>query len=711
MYGIYTIGGDEPDYENFNDAVLDITARGISDSVTFYVRPGMYSEQITIPSIDGTSESKWVTFTSDPSKSDTAVLSYTDNEDNYVINLQGATYINIQNLKLISEGYSNYESTYGRVITMSDCYYINIRNNRIIGVNDPVYLSDDNAVIFAQNSFNQFVTFDGNRIEKGSYGIFFIGFGLGDDLILGTNISNNRVSGFYGTGMVLKYLGNPLICGNKVSDPASLAYDPVGIDLSYAQDGFRMEKNQVDIQSANGDIYGIWLKHCDNSDGVRGLMANNFISVSVGNGNTSGLSMFHCVDVDVFYNSINLYGNGTGYSSCFEMDCFNSGIMFENEIFNNILSNTADGLGINYSESCNNNNYVDDCNYNAFNISGTKIASFNGSDCTNLYSWQQASGFDANSIVTDPEFYSETNLHLTGFCVVGKATAMEYIVDEDIDGDIRDIMTPDIGADEFEIPAADYDLSIYLWDIFIKPFDVSTYAGEPVTVTLMNDGIYPMSNTEVSYQVDEGDWVTETVSATIEPWDFYDYTFAEMVDLSSPGSYEIVAKLSNPQDQNPLNDYDTITVIVEPQPYCEWIYWMGCEWMYNLETVELNTLTNQWSGCSDMGFGDYTYLSTDLEQGEAYQLTIQTGADDMYVSVWIDFDDDRVFNDTNEKLVTDLYCEFGWTDYTANLLVPVSAYPSSHRMRVRSVYGISGFNACDEYSYGEAEDYSVNITS
>nr|NQU92698.1 hypothetical protein [Bacteroidota bacterium] len=191
MYGIYTIGGDEPDYENFNDAVADITTRGISDSVTFYVRPGIYSEQITISSIDGTSESKWITFMGDPSRSDTAVITYTDNEDNYVINLQGATYINIQNLKLISEGYSNYESTYGRVITLSDCYYINIRNNRIIGVNDPVYLSDENAVIFAQNSLNQFVTFNGNEIEKGSYGIFFIGYGLGDDLILGTNISNN----------------------------------------------------------------------------------------------------------------------------------------------------------------------------------------------------------------------------------------------------------------------------------------------------------------------------------------------------------------------------------------------------------------------------------------------------------------------------------------------------------------------------------------
>jgi hypothetical protein len=197
MFGFYTIGGDAPDFDNFNDAIDALIDRGISDSVVFYARPGMYYEQFTIPDIEGVSASKQITFTTDPSKSDTATITYTSNTDNYVINLENASYINIQNLKIISEGYTNYQSTYGNVIILSNSNNINIQNNRIIGSADPSYISSDNALIYA-NASTQIanISIYNNIIENGSYGIYLIGWGEGDDSNPGIEISNNQLQDF-----------------------------------------------------------------------------------------------------------------------------------------------------------------------------------------------------------------------------------------------------------------------------------------------------------------------------------------------------------------------------------------------------------------------------------------------------------------------------------------------------------------------------------
>nr|NQU91689.1 hypothetical protein [Bacteroidota bacterium] len=711
MYGIYTVGGDDPDFEDLNVALDALDERGISDNVSLHLRPGVYWDPFVIPAIEGSSEEKRVTFTSDPNFSDTAQVSNSSINENFVFAFEGASYVTINGLKIRSYGITNYESTYARCLAFSNSHDIIIENNLIQGVNGPGNISPDNALVYANNGANHDILIRNNSLLYGSYGIYYIGSGTGDDADWDVEISGNQVLDFYSIGVYVNYVGNPIISSNIITGINSTEAFHIGIEMAYIQSGFRIDKNQIALQPSSHDMFGIRLKYCDNSLGERGLLANNFISLNAGEDFAVGIYLRQCAKTDVFYNSINVYGVEEEYSSCIELSCFDEGIQFNNNILNNIFSNTSGGLAIYYSEQCYENLYLDECDFNSFYVTGPQIAHFNGAEYSSLSQWQQLSGFDSNSIETDPEFADEINLHTYCPFLDGKATPVEFVVDDDIDGDARDMMMPDIGADEFDIPAADYDLSIYLHDMFFAPPMDLLSDEEYITVSLTNEGFYPMSNTSVSYQINGGDWITEMVSESIEPWNFYDYTFSQTADMSVPGYYEIIAKLSNPQDQNPLNDYDTLNIYVEPEPYCEWLYMMGCDWMYDLETVKLNTLNNEWSGCSDMGFGDYTYLSTDLEQGENYALTIQTGSDNMYVSVWIDFDNDHIFNDTDEKLVTDLYCEFGWFDYTANVEVPVSAYPGTHRMRVRSVYMQSGFNACDEYEYGEAEDYSVNITS
>ena len=65
--------------------------------------------------------------------------------------------------------------------------------------------------------------------------------------------------------------------------------------------------------------------------------------------------------------------------------------------------------------------------------------------------WQTATGKDANSIAANPQFVSATDLHIN---TSGGATPIEnvgspiVVVTNDVDGDLRNPTTPDIGADE-----------------------------------------------------------------------------------------------------------------------------------------------------------------------------------------------------------------------------------------------------------------------
>jgi len=76
--------------------------------------------------------------------------------------------------------------------------------------------------------------------------------------------------------------------------------------------------------------------------------------------------------------------------------------------------------------------------------------------------------------------------------------------------------------------------------------------------------------------------------------------------------------------------------------------------------------------------------------------------------MWIDFNDDYIFDDS-EKVVADLYCYAPFTNYSTSLDVNSLAPLGDHRMRLRAVEYLTGFDACSEYFAGEVEDYTAEI--
>ena len=67
-----------------------------------------------------------------------------------------------------------------------------------------------------------------------------------------------------------------------------------------------------------------------------------------------------------------------------------------------------------------------------------------------LAAWRTVSFQDANSISADPQFLSPTDLHInTAFNNVGDKGFPVAGITADIDGDVRNVATPDIGIDEY----------------------------------------------------------------------------------------------------------------------------------------------------------------------------------------------------------------------------------------------------------------------
>ena len=136
-----------------------------------------------------------------------------------------------------------------------------------------------------------------------------------------------------------------------------------------------------------------------------------------------------------------------------------------------------------------------------------------------------------------------------------------------------------------------------------------------------------------------------------------------------------------------------------------------------INKVELNTINNT-SACSVGGYGNYLSTSTNLIKGNQYSITVtpdiltQTGSafTNDEIAVWIDYNNDSDFLDAGEQ-VGYVLVGTGWSN-VFTFTVPTSAVSSAVRMRVRISYSTDGaIVPCGQSTYGEVEDYTVNITT
>jgi PKD repeat protein len=177
------------------------------------------------------------------------------------------------------------------------------------------------------------------------------------------------------------------------------------------------------------------------------------------------------------------------------------------------------------------------------------------------------------------------------------------------------------------------------------------------------------------------------------------------VQFSAAGSYSVtlVATNSFGSDSEIKTNYITVA------PYCIPAYTTGTSAGDYITLVQLGSINNA-TGASAAPY--YTYfnsLSTDMARSSSNTVTLSAGSyyANNNITVWIDFNQNGVF-ETDEKLGNVLLSAAPATA-TITFTIPLSAALGTTRMRVREVYAFSDIDPCLTYSYGETEDYNVNI--
>jgi hypothetical protein len=224
-----------------------------------------------------------------------------------------------------------------------------------------------------------------------------------------------------------------------------------------------------------------------------------------------------------------------------------------------------------------------------------------------------------------------------------------------------------------------------------------------------------------------------TYSETLPTYGVYSYTVTAVYEEgNSVPAGPVVVEWSNPTlVLNPTSLYneqypstqETVTLRVEntgegtlaysfpeydnstsraPLAYCAASG--GCD--EYIGSVQFGTINNS-TGCDE--YADYTSISTELEKGETYPITItnpQPYSTDI-AGVWIDWNKNESFDDAGEFFTT---TSAGGATFTANITVPADAATGATRMRVRLQYG-GTLASCGTTSFGEVEDYTVVVAN
>ncbi|MCD4734591.1 MAG: hypothetical protein K8R53_00980, partial [Bacteroidales bacterium] len=310
LYGEYTVGGNSPDFNSLSQVVSALNLRGITDNVTFNLRPGSFYEQFELGQVGGVDPTRKILFRTEPNEADTAEIVFASHEGNFVIQLNNASYVILENLKLISPGFTNYQSTYGRVLEITgNSNHILVQNCLIEGTDEQIYICDDNALIYCGSDFCYDVTIQDNTLKNGSYGILLSGGAGGDDAIYNLEIINNNIIDFFYKGIDLEYVTDPLINYNTLSYTSSNVTQSMGINLEYCEDGLTVNGNQIIMQPTQNVGFGIYLYFVNVGSESRGSVSNNFISINADGKPCYGLQHSFTEKTDVYYNSINIYGS------------------------------------------------------------------------------------------------------------------------------------------------------------------------------------------------------------------------------------------------------------------------------------------------------------------------------------------------------------------------------------------------------------------
>ncbi len=211
----------------------------------------------------------------------------------------------------------------------------------------------------------------------------------------------------------------------------------------------------------------------------------------------------------------------------------------------------------------------------------------------------------------------------------------EYLGNDTLVKDVTHMFPNDIGVSAISAPVSGNGLT----------------DDEDITISIENFGTSDQSNFDVSYNLDDN-VVTEQVMENLEAFGSLSYTFSQTGNFSAIGHHNLSSYTSLPDDSD--RDNDTTDVVItknmcEPEANCT-----GGDGFYLFKVGTIDNATD----CSPNGYGDYTALVTELANNSVNDLEVTTHYGDQYIMVWIDFNDNFVFENDEIVVNSDKDLEF-----------------------------------------------------
>lgn len=434
LSGIKTIGGTTPDYADFATAMADVNTFGLCGAVTFDIRDGIYNEQIDLTSVPSDATNN-ITFRSENGDAALVTLSFSPTAavENFVVNLNNTDYVTFEDLTLENAG-----ASYGRVVTVSGGSDYNTFENCHLLAGATTSTSDVYAAIYSFNGLDNGNVFMNNIVEGGSYGAYWRGTGT-TSIESGTVFDGNTFLDNYYYGARFDYQDAPVLVNNTMMGESTYTGSRFAMYINYCDNGFTATGNTISGTVTSGWRYGMYMLNNDGNTASHSTVANNMIQVGQ-DGNTGtfyGMYISNSGYMDIEHNS-SFISSGGASSRAFYGTSGGANTL-TNNMFVNYTAGYAIYLASNYT--------IVASDYNLFHSPSGNLG-YIGSNQATLADWQAAFGADANSIDMDPMFYSTYDLHVCNSLVKGQGTPLANIT-MDIDGQMRDAVAPDMGADEF----------------------------------------------------------------------------------------------------------------------------------------------------------------------------------------------------------------------------------------------------------------------
>ncbi|MBL7719898.1 MAG: hypothetical protein JNL72_13755 [Flavipsychrobacter sp.] len=463
LSGNYTInsavitGGTN--FQSFNDFASAL-ACGISGPVvaTVVSGSGPYNEQVTFPQVSGASATNTITINGN---GETINYSSANTNERAGIKLDGADYFDINNLVINATG------TYGYCIQLLSGSSHNTIDSCTLNTSTTSTSTTNYAGIVASGSATSMTTagndcdsntFSNNTIVGGYYSIKLMGNGTIDRFIA-NKVLNNTVQDFYSYGIHLDGHDYALVQGNNVSRPTRTSITTMyGIYFTDVING-RITRNRIHnpmggALTSTSAVYCIYFTTNDATSATANIVANNAIYNINNQGIIYALYNIGSDYAYYYHNTISL-DNTSSTATTATRAFFQSTAATGLEFVNNIVTISRGGTGAKHAIYLGTVGTSLTSNRNILYINATagsnNVGYQNGADFTTLADWQ-GQGYDIGSQAVDPIY---TNVGIGDFTPQEASInnlGLPVGISSDINGNPRNVTTPDPGAFEFGLP-------------------------------------------------------------------------------------------------------------------------------------------------------------------------------------------------------------------------------------------------------------------